>query len=109
MSIALLDGVASDLRYAARTLRRAPVFMVAAVLCLAVGIGANTTMFGVVDTLLLRPPAHVADPGGVVKLWVSQHFAGLGPQISCPLRPCAADLGGAGNRVAARACPTRES
>lgn len=58
-----------DVRYAARGLARRPRFAVAAILCLGIGIGANATMFGVVDALLFRPPSAVRDPGSLV--WIN--------------------------------------
>jgi putative ABC transport system permease protein len=51
----VMDRFMSDIRYSMRTLRRAPAFAVVAVLTLALGIGATTAVFAVVDGVLLRP------------------------------------------------------
>jgi predicted permease len=61
----MLQTLTTDVRYAARQLRRTPALTVAAVLCFALGIGANTSIFSVVDAVLFRPlPFH--DPNRLV-------------------------------------------
>jgi predicted permease len=50
-----LENLLRDLRYAARQLRRSPGFALTAIVTLAVGIGANVVVFGVLNALLLRP------------------------------------------------------
>src|SRR5258708_6164229 len=62
------DILRQDLRYTARALRRAPGFAIAAVLVVALGVGANTAAFSVADFVLIRP-LPFADPDRLVKLW----------------------------------------
>jgi predicted permease len=57
-----LEDFVRDVRYAGRLMRRSPIFTLAAVCSLAVGIGANTAIFSVIDALLLRP-LPIARPG----------------------------------------------
>src|SRR5438067_2521886 len=58
-----LDRLAGDLRFAARVLRRSPAFTAVAVLSLALGIGANTAIFTLIDSLVYKQ-LPVRDPGG---------------------------------------------
>jgi putative ABC transport system permease protein len=60
------DEMFQDLRYGARTLLKQPGFTLIAVLTLAVGIGANTAIFSVVNAALLRPIPHIKDEGVVM-------------------------------------------
>ena len=60
----------NDLRHALRTLARSPGFALAVMLSLALGIGTDVTMLGLVDSLLFRPPAHVRDVDRLVDIRV---------------------------------------
>jgi putative ABC transport system permease protein len=59
-----------DLRFAARMFARQPTLAAAAVATLALGIGANSAIFSVVDSALLTPPPF-REPGRVVVVYVS--------------------------------------
>jgi predicted permease len=65
----LLESVVADVHYALRSLMHEPVLALFIVITLALGVGANVTAFGLVDRLLLRGPAHVADADRVVRLY----------------------------------------
>ena len=66
-TVAWVEGLARDLRYAVRALRHRPGFAIASILTLALGIGATTALWSVLDPVLLRPLPY-RDPGALVAL-----------------------------------------
>jgi len=63
-----MDGMAQDLKYALRVLVRAPGFTLVAALTLALGIGANGSIFSLVRGLILRPPSEIVEPDRLVQI-----------------------------------------
>src|SRR5947209_16229951 len=70
-----MGSVVWDLRYSLRSLARNPGFTAVVVIVLALGIGANTAIFTVIDSVLLRPLPY-PDSGRLVSIW--GRFTGIG-------------------------------
>ena len=73
----------ADFRYAVRLLRRTPVFTIAAIGTLALGIGANTTIFSLVRDVLLRPLPY-QNPDQIVMVWEDRTAAGFPRNPTAP-------------------------
>ena len=79
-----MNALLADIRYALRGIRKSPGFALVVVLTLALGVGANTTIFTLVNGLLLRPPAGVANPDRLVSVYTSDYS---GPPYSASSWP----------------------
>lgn len=72
----IISDLAQDTRYALRLLRRSPGFTLVSILSLALGIGANTAIFSVINVVLLRPLPY-RDSERLVTLWESNRQQGV--------------------------------
>ena len=79
-----MRNLVADLCFALRTFARSPVFTGVAVLSLALGIGANTAIFTVVNAVLLRP-LPFPEPDRLVQIWESQPTKGYSRNVVNPI------------------------
>src|SRR5262245_35339333 len=78
-----MDALLADLRYGLRLFRKSPVFSLVAVGTLALGIGANTVIFSIVDAVLIRALPY-DDPDRVVVIWEENSRAGFARNTPAP-------------------------
>jgi predicted permease len=77
-SFSWIGDARRDMMHAARLLRRNPVVTIVATLSLAIGIGANTTVFTMANALLFQPPAAVVEPYRLVDIGSNRNGVGFG-------------------------------
>src|SRR4051812_4067701 len=76
MFASIRDVLIQDLRYAFRGIRAKPGFATAIIVTLALGIGANAAIFGIVDRMLFRPPPLLHDAATVHRIYDASTFRG---------------------------------
>jgi putative ABC transport system permease protein len=82
------DDRVQDARYAIRAVRASPVTSLSVILTIAIGIGALTSMYGLMNSLLFQPPPHVAEPGQVKRLFFHYQESGEAPHTSSRWYAC---------------------
>ena len=84
-----LDSAVTDARYGLRQLRKTPALVAAIVLSLAIGVGANTAIFSLVDAALLKPlPVHDPDALRIIE-WTNEGFPKAATNINGDVSPLA--------------------
>jgi putative ABC transport system permease protein len=79
-----VEGLRQDIAYAARSLRASPMVTGTIVLTLALGIGVNSAMFSLMDTIFLRPPQGVTHPERLHRLYRQRVFVGYKEPVYAP-------------------------
>jgi predicted permease len=78
-----MGALSADFRYGLRLLRKAPVFALITVGTLALGIGANTAFYSIVDSVVVRPLPY-ADPDRVVMVWEDASYVSFPKNTPAP-------------------------
>jgi putative ABC transport system permease protein len=76
--------ILQDLKYGLRMIAKAPGFTLLATLALALGVSANTTIFSLINGVLLRPLKGIKDPARLVEIYTSDYSSGLYGSSSYP-------------------------
>src|SRR6266545_3727578 len=71
-----MDTLFQDIRFAARTLRKSPGFALLTIACLSLGIGVNSTIYSIVDTIVVRP-LPFRDPQALVRVTPTKPAEGI--------------------------------
>ncbi len=83
-SAAVMETILQDVRYSARLFQRSPGFTAVAALTIALGIGATSTVFSIVNSLLLHTPPGVRKPSGLVSIAAAKQDRNFLSTISYP-------------------------